>query len=93
MKGKRLPKLSQVLADPKTTWQRSNVQWYDGSTQTLEWCSCTALWSRAGQPPLPVRWVISRDPAGKRPVRIYFSTDQRQTGLSIILDAHQALVD
>ena len=68
IKGKRLPKLSQVLADPKTTWQRSNVQWYDGSTQTLEWCSGTALWYRAGQPPLPIRWVISRDPAGKREV-------------------------
>ena len=86
IKGKRLPKLSQVLADPKTTWQRAKVKWYDGSPQPLEWCSGPALWYRAGQPPLPIRWVISRDPAGKRPVRIYFSTDQQQTGLCILLD-------
>jgi hypothetical protein len=86
IKGKRLPKLSQVLADPTTVWQRSNVAWYDGSTQTVEWCTGAALWYRAGQPPLPIRWVITRDPAGKRPVRTYFSTDQQQTGLSIVLD-------
>lgn len=48
IKGKRLPKLSQVLADPTTAWQRSNVTWYDGSTKTVEWCSGTALWYRAG---------------------------------------------
>ena len=55
IKGKRLPKLSQVLADPQTVWQRSNVKWYDGSTQAVEWCSGTALWYRAGQLPLPIR--------------------------------------
>jgi hypothetical protein len=68
IKGKRLPKLSQVLADPPTVWQRSNVAWYDGSTQAVEWCSGIALWYRAGQPLLPIRWVITRDPAGKREV-------------------------
>ena len=86
IKGKRLPKLSQVLADPQTVWQRSTVPWYDGSTQVVEWCSGAALWYRAGQPPLPIRWVITRDPAGERPVRTYFSTDQDQTGLGIVLD-------
>ena len=86
IKGKRLPKLSQVLVDPQTVWQRSNITWYDGSTQVVEWCSGAALWYRAGQPPLPIRWVITRDPAGERPVRTYFSTDQDQTGLSIVLD-------
>ena len=86
IKGKRLPKLSQVLADPTTVWQRSNVTWYDGSTQVVEWCSGAALWYRAGQPPLPIRWVITSDPAGRWPVRTYFSTDQEQTGLGIVLD-------
>jgi hypothetical protein len=86
IKGKRFPKLSQVLVDPQTTWQQSTVKWYDGSTQVVQWCSGAALWYRAGQPPLPIRWVISRDPTGKRPVRTYFSTDQHQTGLSIVLD-------
>jgi hypothetical protein len=86
IKGKRLPKLSQVLTDPTTTWQRSEVKWYDGGTHIVEWCSGSALWYRAGQPPLPIRWVISRDTTGKREVRMYFSTDQHQTGLSIILD-------
>jgi hypothetical protein len=86
IKGKRFPKLSQVLVDPETSWQRSQVTWYDGSIQVVEWCCGSALWYRAGQPPLPIRWVMTRDPAGKRPVRAYFSTDPQQPGLSIVLD-------
>jgi hypothetical protein len=86
IKGKRLPKLSQVLTDPQTRWQRSKVKWYDGSIHIVEWCTGTALWYRAGQLPLPIRWVISRDTTGKREVRMYFSTDQHQTGISIVLD-------
>jgi hypothetical protein len=35
---------------------------------------------------LPIRWLITRDPAGQRPVRTYFLTDQHQRGLGIVLD-------
>ncbi len=86
IKGKRFAKLSQLLADPATSWQRSPVTWYDGSIQVVQWCSGTALWYRAGQSSLPIPWVMTRDPAGKRPVRAYCSTDQQQTGLSMVLD-------
>jgi hypothetical protein len=35
--------------------------------RTLEICTGTALWYRYGYAPLPIRWVLTRDPAGKRP--------------------------
>jgi hypothetical protein len=63
------------------------VNWYEGGERQIEWCSGTGWWHRfrAGRPPLPVRWVISRDPAGQRETRFYFATDQRLSGLDIVL--------
>ena len=60
--------------------------WYGQGKQQIEWCSGTALWYRGGQTPLPIRWVVTRDPEGKHEPRAYFSTDQTQSGLSIIID-------
>jgi hypothetical protein len=65
--GPRLPSLEEVLVDPKTTWQRLTLDWYGQGERTLEICTGTALWYRAGCPPLPIRWVLTRDPHGKRP--------------------------
>jgi hypothetical protein len=86
LKGAALPKLSAVLADPQTVWQTSQISWYDGSQVEIEWCSGTALWYRGGLAPLPIRWVLTCDPAGKRDPRAYFSTDQLQLPLAILAD-------
>jgi DDE superfamily endonuclease len=74
--GQRLPSLEQVLSDPKTTWQRLTLDWYGQGERTLEICTGTALWYRAGFDPLPIRWVLTRDPQGKRPPKALFSTHQ-----------------
>jgi hypothetical protein len=36
--------------------------------------------------PLPIRWVLSRDPRGKRKPRAFFSTDPAQDRLEIITE-------
>ncbi len=82
--GPRLPSLQEVLVDPKTTWQRLTLDWYGQGERTLEICTGTALWYRAGCPPLPIRWVLTRDPHGKRPPKALFSTDQTQTAEEIV---------
>jgi len=74
--GARLPSLETVLADPATAWQQSQIEWYGQGSRTVEWCTRTALWYRIGHPPLPIRWVLTRDPAGKRPVKALLCTDQ-----------------
>jgi hypothetical protein len=84
--GQRLPQLDQVLNDPHTVWQKASVKWYGQGKRQIEWCSGVALWYRGGQTPLPVRWVLSRDPKGERDARAYFSIDQQQSGLDILLD-------
>lgn len=86
VKGQRLPALEQVLLNPKTTWQELTVHWYGQGERTLEMCTGTALWYRSGYDPLPIRWVLTRDPLGKRPPKAIFSTDLRLLAEEIIQD-------
>jgi len=83
-KGARLPKLSAVLVDPKTAWSPITVAWYDGQRRALEMTTGTALWKRAGLKPLPIRWVLVRDPSGELDPKAYFTTDPRQTGAEVV---------
>jgi hypothetical protein len=84
--GARLPALEQVLQDPETAWQKLTLDWYGQGNRTLEICTGTALWYRYGCAPLLIRWVLTRDPAGKRPPKAIFSTDPTQTAEQIIRD-------
>lgn len=62
-KGKRLPTLEKVAEDKQTRWKRLKVQeWYGEKQRLIEITSKTAVWFHSGQPPLPIRWVIVRDP-------------------------------
>jgi hypothetical protein len=84
--GQRLPNLEQVARQSSTLWQRSQVPWYDGRRKVLDWTTGTALWYSTGTAPLPIRWVLVRDPAGKLLTRAYFSTDLEQPAPTIITD-------
>jgi hypothetical protein len=84
--GKRLPALEKVLLDSETVWQKFTLDWYGQGKRTLEICTDTALWYRYGSAPLPIRWVLTRDPSGKHPPKAIFSTDPTQTAEQIIKD-------
>ena len=59
-KGERLPTLAQLAADPKTRWQRVTINnWYGEGRRSIEIVSQTAVWFHAGEPPLPIRWVLT----------------------------------
>jgi hypothetical protein len=65
-KGKRLPTLETVLDDEQTMWQPLIVQeWYGEKQREIEIASHTAVWYHSGKPPLPIRWVLIRDPKKK----------------------------
>jgi DDE superfamily endonuclease len=84
--GQRLPSLQQVLLGPETLWQKLTLDWYGEGKQTVELCTGTALWYRFGSVPLSIRWVLTRDPSGKRPPKAIFSTDSAQPAEEIIKD-------
>ncbi len=79
-KGERLPNLSEVLADPGTTWRRTTVPgWYGEGERIVELCSGTAVWRHAGLPVVPIRWVLVRDPLGRFTPQALLCTDPTQT--------------
>jgi DDE superfamily endonuclease len=62
-KGKRLPGLTDTLKDKATKWQRHTVNlWYGRTNRTIEVATGTAIWYRSGLPPVPIRWILVREP-------------------------------
>jgi hypothetical protein len=61
-KGKRCPSLNSILQDMSTVWDCITIPWYGAGLRTIEVCTGTAIWYHAGSAPLPVRWVLIRDP-------------------------------
>jgi hypothetical protein len=76
VKGKRLPKLEQVAADPKTAWQRVLVaRWYSQGPREVELVSATAVWWHPGKPVVPLRYVLIRDPKQRFRTQALLCTD------------------
>jgi len=76
IKGKRLPKLTQRLYDPTIAWQRHTVAlWYGRTNRIVEIASATAVWYHGGKPPVPIRWLLVRDPLGELETQAFLATD------------------
>ena len=84
-KGARRPTLAQVLADPVTVWHPVSITgWYGTPERRLEICSQTAVWFHSGRPPVPLRWVLVRDPEGQFDPQALLCTDPGREALQII---------
>jgi hypothetical protein len=83
-KGARLPALAQVLADPATIWKKQNIAWYGGRQRLIEYVTGTALWYTPGFDPLPIRWVLVRDPLAEFESAAFFTTDQTADPVQIL---------
>jgi hypothetical protein len=76
LKGNRLPTLHQVLRDPTTAWTAVTItKWYRELQRVVEVTSATAVWYHTGMPPVPIRWVVIRDPQNKFRPQALLSTD------------------
>jgi hypothetical protein len=83
-KGKRLPTLQAVLDNSQTKWQSVKVRWYDGQTKLMQITSQTAVWYHSGIPPVPIRWVLIRDPQGEYETIALLSTSLEFDPLQIV---------
>jgi DDE superfamily endonuclease len=64
-KGMRLPTLAHLVAAPTPPWKPVTVApWYGQKARRVHITSATAVWDHSGLPPVPIRWVLIRDPAG-----------------------------
>jgi hypothetical protein len=83
--GARRPTLAQVLADPATVWHPVSITGWSGTPERrLEICSQTAVWFHSGRPPVPLRWVLVRDPKGQFDPPALLCTDPGREAVQII---------
>src|SRR5258708_7322859 len=83
-KGPRQSSLGSRLNSSITVWETHEVAWYGGRKRLLEIATGCALWYRSGFDPLPIRWILVRDPLGKFPPTAFFATDQSASPLQIL---------
>jgi len=84
VKGRPLPAPGRVASNRRTRWTRVPVAWYGATEKTVRVASRTGLWYRCGSRPTPVRWVLVRDPDGRRADEVFFTTDLALTPRAII---------
>lgn len=85
LKGARLPNLTKFLSNPETQWQRVVVNgWYGGGERVVEVVTGTAVWYHTGMPPVPIRWVLVRDPEGKFSAQALLCTNQTIAPVQIL---------
>jgi hypothetical protein len=85
LKGKRLPTLEQIRQKRQTKWKTVSIpDWYGEGARLIEIVSDTAVWYHSGQPPVPVRWVLIRDPKGKFKPQALVCTDLSVKPIQIV---------
>ena len=73
--GARQPSLQARLSDPATVWTALTQRWPDGTQRCLQAATGTALWYHPGQPTVALRWLLLRDPRGRRDPQALLCTD------------------
>jgi hypothetical protein len=83
--GKRLPTLEQIRDDPTTRLSALSVpRWYGEQSRVVAIVWETAVWYPTGKLPVPIRWVLIRDPQGHFPTQALLCTDLEATPLQIL---------
>jgi hypothetical protein len=59
-------------------------RWYSEEDRAVEVVSQTAIWYHTGLPPVPIRWVLIRDPRRKFATQALLCTDLHASPLQII---------
>lgn len=74
-KGNKQTPLHERINDESTEWTSIVIDWYDGIKRELEFFSGISLWYTPGQNPVPIKWVVVRDPQGELRTEAFFATD------------------
>lgn len=83
--GARLPNLATYVTDPATPWMTHTLaRWYGERDRPIQLFSGTAVWYHTGLPPVPIRWVVIRDPWGKFATQAVLCTDVAADPLQIV---------
>ncbi len=85
MVGARLPNLSAYVSDPPTPWTKQTFAgWSSERNRPIQLLSGAAVWYHTGLPPVPMRWVLIRDPWGRFATQAVLCTDLTADPLQIV---------
>lgn len=73
--GQRLPTFNAMLEDTAMIWNTLDVAWYGGERKKIEYLTGCCLWYGYGIRPVPIKWVLSREPNHNANATVLFSTD------------------
>jgi hypothetical protein len=83
--GARLPKLEALSKDQNAVWQKVIVpRWYSRENREVEIISASCVWRHSGVAPVPIRYVLIRDPEGKFDTQALLSTNLSATPVQIL---------
>jgi hypothetical protein len=82
--GKRCPLFADYLTDETVNWESIRVKWYGGQEKELLILTGVHLWYAYGIPPLPLRWVLIKDPKNTKEPVVLFSTNVKHSAKRII---------
>ncbi|MBF0477355.1 MAG: transposase, partial [Deltaproteobacteria bacterium] len=83
-KGKRLRSLKERVNDPATVWTSFEVVWYGNQKRTVEAATGICLWYTPGSDPVPIKWVMVRDPKGQLRTEAMLCTCLESSALEIL---------
>jgi hypothetical protein len=84
--GKRLPTFKTMLEDSSLIWQITETIWYGGMKKNIVTLTGSCLWYGYGIRPVPINWVLTRDPNNAQSIAVLFSTDLNSSLFDIIDD-------
>jgi hypothetical protein len=85
VKGARRPSPQQRLDDPATKWRKVEVEnWYGGDRRVVETYTETCVWYKSGHQPVPIRWVLVRDPEEEFETQAFMSTETSHTPVQML---------
>jgi len=85
VKGARRPSPQRGLDNRKTKWTKIEIDhWYGGQKREVEIYTDTAIWYCCRNSPVPIRWVLIRDPLGKFEPQALLSTNLSHTPVQIL---------
>jgi hypothetical protein len=83
-KGNRQRTLKEWAQRADTPWVKEEIDWYGGEMKTMLLFVHNALWYTPGWDPLPIRFVMVRDPEGKLRDEVFFCTDQEADPVQMV---------
>jgi hypothetical protein len=83
-KGQRLISFKEMLKMEDLPWEEIEIAGYEGKKKKIKYLTNTSMWGADGFCPIPIRWVLVKDPTEEMDPLPLMSTDVNLAAIKII---------